>query len=318
MRKRWSYLIKIDPIPLLVEKAPLPVQYLSVDRFLSHENEFLNRLRYEIQRYKPRERLLESQREDGLWNLKKNYQIEEQQKSMQFFQQLQNMIQLLDFGCTKELPAIQKGLIAILKNQKSDGKFPLLQHHQGLSLWLLVKYGLAGNPFVEKGFRFLTKRQREDGGWLSQTMLAEGASIKNVPSCIWTTLIITQAFSAHSRLRNTEVCHKGAAFLLDMFLKKNHTALFPEPDAWNHLYIDYSENGLFRGGTLRFLEALAPLPDCYEHPNFKKALNWLIDQQMPSGLWPAIAGRSTEGDYKVTYRVMALLNEVDRIDLKGN
>jgi len=313
MKKYGLKTIKIDLIPVLIEQAPLPVQYLTVERLLSHEKELLNRLRQEVQHFRPRERLLESQREDGLWNLKKNYKIEEQQKSMQFFLQLQNMMQLLDFGCTKELPAIQKGLIAILKNQKSDGKFPLLQHHQGLALWLLVKYGLAGNPFVEKGFRWLTKRQRDDGGWLSPTMLAEGVPIKTASSGIWTTLIITQAFSSHSRLRNTEACQKGAAFLLDMFLKNNHTTLFPEPDAWNHLYIEYTENGLFRGGTLRFLEALAPLPNCHGHPNFKKALNWLIDQQMPSGLWPSIAGRSIEGDFRVTYRVLAVLSEIDRV-----
>lgn len=313
MKKNWTRKIKIDPIRLLLEQAPLPIQYLTIERLLSHENELLDRVRQEIQYFKPRQRLLESQQADGLWNLKKDYKVEEQQKSMQFLMQLQNMMQLLDFGCTKDLSAIQKGLIAILKNQKSDGKFPLLQHHQGLALWLLVKYGLAGNPFVEKGFRWVTKRQRADGGWLSPTMLAEGESVKTTRSDIWTTLVIVQAFSAHSRLRNTEVCHNGAAFLLNVFLEQNHTTLFPEPDAWSHLYIEYSENGLFRGGTLRFLEALAPLPDCHEHPNFKKALNWLIDQQLPSGLWPAIAGRSKEGDYRVTFRVMALLNEVDRV-----
>jgi len=313
MKKNWTRIIKIDPIPILVERAPLPIQYQTVERFLSYDHELLGRLRQEIQYFKPRERLLATQQVDGLWNLKKNYQVEEQQKSMQFLQQLQNMMQLLDFGCTKDMPAIQKGLIAILKNQKADGKFPLLLHHQGLALWLLVKFGLAGNPFVEKGFRWLIKRQREDGGWLSPTMLASSESVKTARSGIWTTLVITQAFSAHSRLRNTEACLKGANYLLNIYLEQNQSTLFPEPDAWSHLYIEYSENGLFRGGTLRFLEALAPLPECHEQANFKKALNWLVSQQLPSGLWPAIAGRSKEGDYAVTYRVISLLNEIDRV-----
>jgi hypothetical protein len=97
-----------------------------------------------------------------------------------------------------------------------------------------------------------------------------------------------------------------------LYLENNHTTLFPEPDAWSHLYIEYSENGLFRGGT-PLLEALAPLVEFHEHANFKKALNWLISQQMPSGLCPAIPGRSKEGDYQVTYRVISLLSEIDRI-----
>ncbi|MBP9005460.1 MAG: hypothetical protein KBG36_04340, partial [Candidatus Marinimicrobia bacterium] len=250
MKKHPTKLVKIDPIPILLERAPLPIRYFTAERFLSHDNELVEQLRRDLQFFKPRERLLATQQEDGLWKLNKNYKIEEQQKSMQFLLQLQNMMQLLDYGCTKDMPAIQRGLIAILKYQKPDGKFPLLQHHQGLTLWLLVRYGLAGNPFVEKGFRWLTKRQREDGGWLSPTMLATGESAKTARSGIWTTLVITQAFSAHSRLRNTETCQHAANFLLNVYLQQNHTTLFPEPDAWNHLYIDYSENGLFRGGTL--------------------------------------------------------------------
>jgi hypothetical protein len=313
MKKHPTKLVKIDPIPILLERAPLPIRYFTAERFLSHDNELVEQLRRDLQFFKPRERLLATQQEDGLWKLNKNYKIEEQQKSMQFLLQLQNMMQLLDYGCTKDMPAIQRGLIAILKYQKPDGKFPLLQHHQGLTLWLLVRYGLAGNPFVEKGFRWLAKRQREDGGWLSPTMLATGESAKTARSGIWTTLVITQAFSAHSRLRNTETCQRAANFLLDVYLQQNHTTLFPEPDAWNHLYIDYSENGLFRGGTLRFLETLTPLPNYHSHPNFKKALDWLIGQQLPSGLWPAIAGRSKEGDYAVTFRVMVVLSEIDRI-----
>ena len=134
MKKHLTKLVKIDPIPILMEQAPLPIRYFTAERFLSHDNELVERLKRELQFFKPRERLLATQQEDGLWKLNKNYKIEEQQKSMQFLLQLQNMMQLLDYGCTKDMPAIQRGLIAILKYQKPDGKFPLLQHHQGLTL----------------------------------------------------------------------------------------------------------------------------------------------------------------------------------------
>jgi hypothetical protein len=78
-------------------------------------------------------------------------------------------------------------------------------------------------------------------------------------SCLWTTIIITQAFSAHSRLKNSENTRKAAQFISDRYLYKNHTSLFPEPDAWDYLYTDHTVNGMFRGGTLRFCEALAPI-----------------------------------------------------------
>ncbi|MCK4689060.1 MAG: hypothetical protein KAT41_02070, partial [Candidatus Marinimicrobia bacterium] len=71
-------------------------------------------------------------------------------------------------------------------------------------------------------------------------------------------------------------------------------------------------NGLFRGGTLRFVETLSNLPDTYDHPKSKKAVNWLIDNQLPSGLFPAIAGKSTQGDYNVTLRVITALKDMEK------
>lgn len=311
-RPAWLKMLKRDPLPLLVEDAPLPVKYFSVERFLPEEHALLESLRQELQNYRPRVKLLNSQQADGLWQLHQNYPVEEQQKAMLFLLQLKNMGQLLSYGCSRDIPAIQRGIIALLKNQKPDGKFSLLLHHQGLALWILVSYGLAGNPFVEKGFRWLIKRQRQDGGWLSPTMLPEGESFKTARSGIWTTMIICQALSIHSRLRKSEVAQRAASFLLDNYLRPNHTTLFPEPDAWNYLYMDFTDNGMFRGGTLRFVEALLPIKETHTHPNFKKAIKWLIEQQLPSGLFPAIAGRSQQGDYGVTLRVLTVLKELEQ------
>jgi hypothetical protein len=309
---KWLNLLKIDPLPKLVEEAPLPVRYHTVQRFLPKEKERLERLHQELQDYKPRLKLIRSQQPDGFWPLQHNFPLEEQQKAYQFLQQIKNMGQLLAWGCSREEPAVQRGIIALLKSQKPDGKFPLMLHHQGMTLWLLVQYGLTGNPFVEKGFRWLIKRQRPDGGWISPTMLPEDASPKTAKSGIWTTLIVCQALNSHSRLRQSEAAERASNFLLENYLQPNHTTFFPEPDAWNHLYTEYTDNGMFRGGTLRFVEALIPNRQSHEHPNFKKAIKWLCEQQLPTGLFPAIAGKSQGGDYTVTLRLLTVLNELNK------
>lgn len=88
--------------------------------------------------------------------------------------------------------------------------------------------------------------------------------------------------------------------------------MFPEADSWSFLHTDYSDNGLFRGGTLRFIEALAPFADLHDHPNFRKAVNWMLDQQLSTGLFPAVVGKSREGDFAVTLRFVTALKEMDK------
>ena len=307
----WNKRLKIDPIHILMEKAPAPVRFLTAYRFFPQDEALQDRMYQDLVKFKPRERLLGTQLSDGTWKLTEKFTIEEHAKGMQFLLQLKNLYALLNMGCSIDMPGIQHGLIALLKMQKSDGKFPLLFHHSGLALMLLVKFGLAGNPFVERSYRWISKRQREDGGWLSASMVPSDVTVKTAESGIWTTMVILQALGIHSRLRSSLTCLEAAEFILKNYLASNPSTLFPEPDAWNYLYTDYTDNGLFRGGTLRFIESLAPLAEYHGRPQFRKAIEWLLEQQLPNGLWPAVVGVSRNGDFDVTLRVITALKEIE-------
>ncbi len=308
--KRYYNYLQKNPLQHIIDKAPIYVKYLAARKFLYKDYKLIEELNLELQKYKPLQKLLSSQDNDGVWNIDQEYKVAERTKSMTFLNQIINLKALLDYSCNKGYPEVQKGLIALLKSQKSDGKFPLHLHHQGFTLLLLEQYGLQGNPFVEKGFRWISRKQRSDGGWLSSAMIPENQNIKSTKSDIWTTLIILHAFSKHTRLNTSENCKKAIDFVLKNYFLQSTTTFFPEPNAWSHFSSDYSTTGIFRGGTLKFLEVLAPFGNIHKHPNFKKALNWLISTQLSSGLFPAIAGKSKEGDYMVTFRVLAVLDEI--------
>ena len=288
--KDFSDILRIDPLPDLIEKAPIHTKFRVIKYFYPEKKEELSDLQKERKNNTRRKKLFKSQLDNGAWELDTEYSIDKKKKAMSFLKQLQNLTELLYLGENSKSETIKQALIRLIKFQKEDGKFPLSLHHQGYALWLLAQYGLAGNPIVEKGYRWLIKRQKDDGGWLSPVMkLSEDVS-DDMTSCLWTTIIITQAFSAHSRLKNSDNTRKAAQFIADHYLYKNHTSLFPEPDAWDYLFTDHTENGLFRGGTLKFCEALAPLKFMHTNKNFEKAIGWLKDVQLDSGLFPAKAG----------------------------
>jgi hypothetical protein len=85
--------------------------------------------------------------------------------------------------------------------------------------------------------------------------------------------------------------------------------LLPDIQAWDHLHTGSQGLNVIQGGTLRVLEARALLGLKLDRPA-RKMFNWLQDQQLPNGHWPAIAGRDKHGDEWVTLRVLKLYRQV--------
>ena len=303
--------LKADPLPTILDRAPANVKYLAMKEFRYKDKELIAELRQKIETDSERQKILDSQDADGHWALDENFSIEERHRAMQFLLHMKNLTKLFNYGDRLEHDHIKKGLISLIKFQKADGKFPLLLHHHGYALLLLSKYGLSGNPLVEKSFRWISKKQRPDGGWLSSTMIPHSEDPDAVKSCVWTTMVIVQAFSNHSRLRHSDVCIKGANFILENYLNIDPPSLFPEPNAWDYLLANFNDQGMFRGGTLRFMETLTPLKELHEHKNFQKAIDWLLSIQFGDGLFPAIANTSIKGDHMVSYKVLKIFKQLD-------
>lgn len=309
--KKIMHRLKADPLPVIFDRAPINIKYLAMKEFRYKEHNLIEEIKFKVEADQNRKKIITNQNAEGNWPIAEKFFIEERHKAMLFLEQLKNLTKLYDYGDNLENDHVKKGLISLIKFQKNDGKFPLLLHHHGYALLLLSKFGLSANPMVEKSFRWISKKQRSDGGWLSPTQIPDGMDSSTIKSCVWTTMIIVQAFSCHSRLKNSEICKKGAKFLLENYLTTAKPNLLPEPNAWDLLYANYNDDGLFRGGTLRFTETLTPLKFCHEHKNFKKAIDWLLSVQFSDGLFPAIANISKSGDHMVSFKIMKLFKKLD-------
>ncbi|HKJ69324.1 MAG TPA: prenyltransferase/squalene oxidase repeat-containing protein [bacterium] len=255
-------------------------------------------------------KLLRRQDNDGLWPPRRNFRQEKQQYGIQFFSQVLALHHLLDLGATRDLPEIRQGIVALMKMQREDGKFPLFYQHQGYALWVLMRYGMQGNPFVDRGLRWLLRRQRDDGGWLHTVQIPKDHDQEDHPSCIWTTCHVVWPMVQHNVYYKDERVVRGIDYLLDNYLEPNYTNFFHPGDAWNYLYVGHDETGCFRGGTLKVVEIAVAAGFDRTHKVIKKAANWLRDQQLENGLFPAVAGKDTQGDYMVTVRILNVLKNL--------
>jgi len=312
MKLDFSQILHSDPIPDLLKKVPPNLKHRIYSRLFEIPDD-VPMVRDTLEAAQSDDefrRLLKRQNTDGLWEPKQEFSQEKHQMGMQFFNQALMLHRLFDLGGTREIPAIQHGIVVLMKMQHGDGKFPLFYQHQGYALWVLLQYGLQGNPFVDRGLRWLLRRQRDDGGWLHLVQVPRGEDKEKYPSCIWTTCHALWPMSLHNVYYKDDRVKKGVEYLLDHFLETNHTKFFNSPDAWDYLYIGYDESGCFRGGTLKLLEIASRTGFDRTHPVVKKAADWLRDQQLENGLFPAITGKDTRGDFMVTIRALQVLKRL--------
>jgi len=312
MELDFLQILKIDPVPYMMDEAPPHIRYhlLRYVYGLSEESDQLEALRQECRSAGQFRRIISGIDEEGLWEPEEQFSSEQKQFGIQFFTQVRRLHELFDLGGTREVDAIRNGIIALMKMQHSDGKFPLFYQHQGYALWVLMQYGMQGNPFVDRGMRWLLRRQRADNGWLHTVQVPPGENQEKYPSCIWTTCHAVWPLVYHNVYYKDDRTRAGIQYLLDHFLQKNHTRFFQSPDAWDYLYMGYDNNGPFRGGTLKLLDIAAEGGFDTSNKVVKKAAHWLRDQQLRTGFFPAVAGKDNEGDYMVTVRALNVLRKL--------
>nr|MBC8478882.1 hypothetical protein [FCB group bacterium] len=305
----WIKELPINPIPKLLRRSK-PSLVVAVLKYLYD-------LDYTDARYKEAEsRVFRQQSWKMVFKRKSSVPTEpgsdqpEAVDSLLFLEQLYRLHRILDLGGSKFLPPVREDIVALMKFQREDGRFPLLYHHHAHACWLLLKTGMEGNRLLDKSIHWIVERQREDGGWLHRSMLPKEKKYDTAPSCIWTTAEILLALSSRKTIAKSETTHKACEFLLDRMLQKNHTNLFPTQEAWDHLSIGHSGDSIFAGGTLKILLSCANCGYTLRDSRMKKAYHWLLALQLDNGFFPRIAGKMPVEDSMVTLQVLQLIRKL--------
>lgn len=257
-------------------------------------------LQKNLRKHRPRRKLLGEQGEDGLWSLPSTSKqlSEPQRKTLQLLRQLEVLHELLDLTVTSSTERAMLGMREVLR-LLAENDFQLRLHHESQAIFLAIAYGLEGNPIIKELVWDILKRQNSDGGWSS---LQDGSD-----SCLWSTQLFLFALGHSEKFRKNRTLLKGLKYLQERRLSDGHSDLITGMQAWDTLHAGYTGLSIIGGGSLRNLEVEQLFHDGARDRKIEKLVDWLIQAQLKTGLWPSIVGRDSQGDAMVSLRALRVL-----------
>lgn len=297
----------------------------------------------ECRRYPPRLRLLKSLRPDGTWPISRQRRFAEEKGPGQpvgwtYTTMLRNLYDLGEYQTSREEGHVQATLDRILGWQAADGHIPgpttnlfPLPHYDGFALRMLNKFGMKGHPGVKKLSRWLLSLQRPDGGWLIpyledmrylpqykhlrvddfMNLIEKGAvpeyhpeDFYDVPSCIWTTVMVIRGLTHDPGLARSKQVLRGADFVLNNFFKKNyHSAILRSEENWTKLrYPTYLGSGLC------VLDILTYIGYGADDERMDKPIRWLLSARSSDGFWNQSDRPHPEKDQWITEISLSILS----------
>jgi hypothetical protein len=302
----------------------------------------------DCRKYPPRLKLLSEQRADGTWPISPSRRMAEEAGpgppyGWTYVTMLRNLDELTDSLTTKDEGHVGMALEKILGWQADDGHIPgpterfPLPHYNGYALRNMVVLGAGGDPRVRRLRAWLLARQREDGGWVIPYVqdakylpqyrnmkmrefvrLANGGQIPydpgdsgfaDVPSCIWTTMMVVRGLVAGLNPKVDRRVRRGAGFFLDRFFKENHHSTFYKDSGhWTRLrYPTYFGSGLC---ALDILTSIGYGPD---DARMERPIRWLLDMRSKDGFWSQSDRPHPEKDMWITEVALSILARYSRM-----
>jgi len=304
--EEWTKVLKVNPMIEIIKKG-LPSEIFILIRDLleyDHSHTLYRLAEKAVFKQSGLHRIFHK----GL----KKYEDVELNRHELFFNQLQRIHIIADFGATNYLNPVKEEIIKLLEFQNDDGRFPLYYQHNAHACLQLIKLGMEGNVMIDKCIKWVVKRQRDDGGWLHKNNTNSKSKAGSSKSCIWTTAEIALLLSKRSLFRNSNANKKACEFLLNNLLKENSSStLLTSEDSWNQLYISSDTQYMFSGGTLKVLELLSLSGYNCSNKDYNRLYKWLLSQQLDSGFFPRTVSDLHIPDTLATIRALTVIKRTE-------
>jgi len=301
----------------------------------------------ECAKYRPKMKLLSKLRPDGTWPIPKHKEFAEKAGpgppiGWTFRTMLWNLFLLAEYRSSIREGYVNASLNKMLSWQRPEGYIPgpwtdcfPLPYFNGHALHLLIRFGMEKDARVKKLIKWELSMQRADGGWnipflMDVHYLPEyrGMRIRDfiefirtadkskfdlekfedIPSCIWTTMLVVWGLAESEKLSRSRAVKKGAEFFLNRFFKRNyHSTYYMSESHWTRL--NYP---IHFGSGLMALDILTKLGYGPDDPRMEKPIGWLVGARSSDGMWSQSLRPHPERDQWITLYALRTLARYSR------
>ena len=280
-------LLKRELLDWLLEGEPWVVYRTLVDLLCRDErDEEVVKARVAISNHPLVKKIFSGLNEDGYWGEPKDIHTWWPRKNTTFWV----LPMLADFGFTIEDKKIATACEYVFSTQLQSGGFgwsPPTKPgdcHSAIIIESLARLGLLRDPRLQKGYEWLVKRQRLDGGfWCKDTGQIDGPREKE-PSCAMATMFVLGALAQHPEFRNSETAKKGVDFLFGCWENKgkikyagHDSQIGTDWDKLKYPFADYK--------ILKFLDVLSQFEYAKERVRKSEMMNILLSKRNERGMF---------------------------------
>lgn len=247
------------------------------------------------------EKLLRGQNPDGSWGHRGKRAVaypSHHYELMETFKRFRLLVER--YRLNREHPAAEAVAEYLFSCQTGDGDIrgmignQYAPYYTGAIMAHLVEAGYAGDPRIEKGFRWLLSMRQDDGGWTipllthkldretSNRLTSEEAEPlepdRSKPfSHNWTDMVL-RAFAAHPGYRLSPEAKAAGALLKSRFFKPDAYSSYRAASYWVRF-------AFWWPNLVTSLDSLSRMGFTRNDPDISAALDWFVEHQGPDGLW---------------------------------
>jgi hypothetical protein len=245
-------------------------------------------------------KILRKQMDDGSWRASgKTDEYPSGHKALlETFKALRTLVRRYQF--TRDYEAVARAAEYLFGWQTGSGDFrgfigdQYATYYTGETMAVLILCGYGDDPRIHRGFKWLLSMRQGDGGWTVPilTHRFDRATWYRVTAEPWETIepdrskpfshnwtdMVLRAFAVHPGYSRREEALQAAGLLKTRFFKPDAYTSYRDPGYWVRFLFWWPN-------LVTSLDSLSRMGFSQNDPDIRRALNWLVENQRPDGLW---------------------------------